>query len=78
MQEQVKNWCLFVCGHMHKYNTAEEAWDFYIRSVVMLGVNTYVVNTAGEDTASAVGVFFFLLYFLSVVVFEQGVPIFAV
>lgn len=28
--------------------------------------------------ASAVAVFFFLLYFLSVVVFEQGVPIFAV
>lgn len=78
MQEQVKNWCLFVSGHTHKCITAEEAWDFYIGSGVTLGVNIYIVNTVGEDMASAVAVFFFLLYFLSVVVFEQGVPIFAV
>jgi len=44
----------------------------------MLGMNINIVNTVGEDTASAVGVFFFLLYFLSVVVLEQGVPIFSV
>lgn len=78
LQKHVKNWCLFVSGHTHKCVTAEEAWDFYIGSVVMLGVNIYIVNTVGEDMASAVGVFFFLLYFLSVVVFEQGVLIFAV
>lgn len=78
MQEQVKNWCLFVSGHTHKCIIAEEAWDFYIGSVVTLGVNIYIVNTVGEDMASAVAVFFFLLYFLSVVVFEQGVPLFAV
>lgn len=45
--------------------------------VVMLGVNILIVNTLGEDMAPALGGFFFLLCFLSVVVFEQGVPIFA-
>lgn len=78
MQEQVINWCLFVSGHMHKCVTAKEAWDFHIGSVIRLGATISIVNTVGEDMACAVGVFFFLLYFLSVVVFEQGVPIFAV
>lgn len=50
----------------------------YAAIMAMLGVNILIVNTLREDTASALeGFFFFLLCFLSVVVFEQGVPIFA-
>lgn len=50
----------------------------YAAIMAMLGVNILIVNTLREDTASALeGFFFFLLCFLFVVVFEQGVPIFA-
>lgn len=37
----------------------------YVAIMVMLGVNILIVNTLGEDMASALGFFFFLSFVFS-------------
>lgn len=58
---KVKIWSLFAGGHMPKKKcvTAEEVWDLYVGRVVMVGGNTDFVNTVGEDSTSAVGLWLF-------------------